>query len=54
MNFKIIIKIEIENQHFLELIKNYLKFEIIKKIEEKYKDFKKFIIHLKPVFLKMF
>jgi len=34
-------KKEIDNQQFREFIKNNLKFDIIKKIEEKYKDFKK-------------
>jgi len=34
-------KNEIDNQQFREFIKNNLKFEIIKKIEEKYQDFKK-------------
>ena len=34
-------KKEIDNQQFREFIKNNLKFDIIKKIEEKYKDFQK-------------
>ena len=36
-------KKEIDNEQFREFIKNNLKFEIIKKIEEKYKEFTKFL-----------
>ena len=38
--FKFNKKKEINNQQFREFVKNNLKFEIIKEIEEKYKDFK--------------